>query len=130
VAGRFDRDEAVRQAFAAGNRSLVFILVTMSFIGMIMVLETCFQAQRLVGDYSLVGPGYLQLLVREFAPTIGAMMLATRVGAGIAAEVGSMSVTEQIDALKSFGADPIAELVAPRALACAFTVPALLIIGG
>jgi phospholipid/cholesterol/gamma-HCH transport system permease protein len=130
VSLNFNRREVVHQAFECGNRSLLFLLATMGFIGMIMVLQACYQAQRLVGDYSLVGPGYLQLLVREFAPTIGAMMIATRVGAGIAAEIGSMAVTEQLDALRMNGADPIVELVVPRALACAFMVPALLIIAG
>jgi phospholipid/cholesterol/gamma-HCH transport system permease protein len=109
---------------------VLFVMVTMSFIGMIMVLQACFQAQRLVGDFSLVGPGFLQLLVREFAPTIGSMMIATRVGAGIAAEVGSMAVTEQLDALRICGAEPVVELVVPRAIACALMVPALVILGG
>jgi phospholipid/cholesterol/gamma-HCH transport system permease protein len=128
--GRFDRREALRQAYEAGVRSVAFVVATMSFIGIIMVLQACYQAERLVGDYSLVGPGFLQLLVREFAPTIGAMMIATRVGAGIAAELGSMAVTEQLDALRIFRAEPITELVAPRAVACAIMVPALLLIAG
>ncbi|MCK6546208.1 ABC transporter permease [Myxococcota bacterium] len=130
LSGRFDKREALRQAFEAGNRSVAFVVATMSFIGMIMVLQACFQAQRLVGDFSIVGPGFLQLLVREFAPTIGAMMIATRVGAGIAAELGSMAVTEQLDALRIFRAEPVTELVAPRSAACAIMVPALLLIGG
>jgi phospholipid/cholesterol/gamma-HCH transport system permease protein len=130
AAGKFARREALVQAFEAGNRSLVFVVVTMGFIGMIMVLPACYQAQRLIGDYSLVGPGFIQLLVREFAPTIGAMMIATRVGAGIAAELGSMAVTEQLDALRMCGAEPIEELIAPRAVACALMVPALIILGG
>jgi phospholipid/cholesterol/gamma-HCH transport system permease protein len=128
--GAFDRGEALKQAYEIGNRSVVFVMVTMSFIGMIMVLQACFQAQRLIGDYSLVGPSYIQLLVREFAPTIGAMMIATRVGAGIAAELGSMAVTEQLDALRMGGRDVIEELVVPRAAACALMVPALLVLGG
>lgn len=130
LSGDFDRREALRQAFEVGNRSVVFVLATMSFIGMIMVLQACFQSQRLLGDFSLVGPGYIQLLVREFAPTIGALMIATRVGAGIAAELGSMAVTEQLDALRMCGADPVRELVVPRTVACAVMVPALLVIGG
>src|SRR5262245_45965129 len=127
---RFDRGEAVRQAFESGNRSLVFLLVTMSFLGMIMVFQTCRQAERILGDYSLVGAAFLQLLARELAPTIGAILITTRVGAGIAAELGSMAATEQIDALRVSGADVISELVAPRAAACLFMVPALIVIGG
>lgn len=120
--------ELVRQAYEIGNRSLVFIGFTMGFIGMIMVLQSGYQAARLIGDYSLLGPGFLQLLIREFAPTIGAMMIATRVGAGIAAEVGSMAVTEQLDALRMCGADPVQELIVPRLGACLIMVPALIVL--
>lgn len=118
------------QAYEAGNRSVVFVAATMGFMGMIMVIQACYEAQRLVGDYALVGPGFLELLVREFAPTIGALMIATRVGAGIAAELGSMAVTEQLDALEMCGADPVAELVAPRVAASALMLPALVVLGG
>jgi len=127
---RMRRAVVVRQAFELGNRSVVFIATTMSFIGLIMVLQSGYQAGRLIGDYSLLGPGYIQLLVREFAPTIGAMMLATRIGAGIAAELGSMTVTEQIDALRLCGAEPVEELVVPRLAACLVMVPALIILAG
>jgi phospholipid/cholesterol/gamma-HCH transport system permease protein len=119
---------AIPYAFEIGNRSLGFLFVTMGFIGMIMILQSGYQAARLIGDYTLLGPGFIQLLAREFAPTIGAMMLATRVGAGIAAELGSMTVTEQIDALRLSGADPVEELVAPRLLASLVMVPALVVL--
>lgn len=127
---RVRRAELARQAFEVGNRSIVFLAATMGFIGLIMVMQSGYQAARLLGDYSLLGPAFLQLLVREFAPTIGAMMLATRVGAGIAAELGSMTVTEQIDALRLSGADPIEELVVPRLGACLVMVPALIVLAG
>lgn len=130
LSGRIAPRESLKQAYELGNRSLVFVAATMAFIGMIMVLQGCYQAQRLVGDFSLVGPAFLQLLVREFAPTIGALMIATRVGAGIAAEMGSMTVTEQIDALRMCGAEPVEELVLPRFVACALTVPALIVFAG
>ena len=64
-----------------------------------------------------LGATYLELLVRDFAASIGALMLATRVGAGIAAEIGSMVVTEQIDALRMCAADPIDFLIVPRFVA-------------
>ncbi|MCC7384412.1 MAG: ABC transporter permease [Deltaproteobacteria bacterium] len=127
---RLRRAAWIRQAFEAGNRSLVFVAATMGFIGMIMVLQSGYQAARLIGDYSLIGPAFLQLLVREFAPTIGALMITTRVGAGIAAEIGSMAVTEQLDALRMSGADPVEELMVPRLLAGLLMVPALTVIGG
>lgn len=127
---RVRRAVVVRQAYEIGNRSILFLAVTMGFIGLIMVLQSGYQAARLIGDYSLLGPAFLQLLVREFAPTIGALMLATRVGAGIAAELGSMTVTEQIDALRLSGAEPVEELVVPRLAACLVMVPALIVLAG
>ena len=65
----------------------------------------------------MLGATYLELLVRDLAASIGALMLATRVGAGIAAEIGSMVVTEQVDALRMCAADPIDYLIMPRFLA-------------
>ena len=107
----------LRFTYDFANESLLFIFVTMGFVGMIMTFQGCFQAQRLLGDMSLIGPAFLQLTIREFGPTIGGLMVATRVGAGIAAEIGSMTVTEQIDALRMNGADPIDYLVSSRILA-------------
>ena len=102
------------QLYEIGNRSLVFISITMGFIGMILVYQSGLQLQRVVPDYTLLGATYLELLVRDFAASLGALMLATRVGAGIAAEIGSMVVTEQVDALRMSAADPIDFLVVPR----------------
>lgn len=130
LALRVRRAVVVRQAYEIGNRSILFLAATMGFIGLIMVLQSGYQAAKLIGDYSLLGPAFIQLLVREFAPTIGAMMLATRVGAGIAAELGSMTVTEQIDALRLTGTDPVEELVVPRLAACLAMVPALIVLAG
>lgn len=111
-------DEVVRQCFAIGNRSLFFICVVLGFLGMILIYQSGFQAQRIVGDLQSLGPLFLQMLFREFAPTITALMLATRVGTGIAAEIGSMVVTEQVDALRMNQADPVQYLVVPRFIAC------------
>ncbi|MCB9520436.1 MAG: ABC transporter permease [Myxococcales bacterium] len=109
--------EVWRQAFEIGNRSLVFIAVVLGFLGMILIYQSGFQAQRIVGDLQLLGALYLQMLFREFGPTITALMLATRVGTGIAAEIGSMVVTEQVDALRMNNADPVHYLVVPRFIA-------------
>ncbi len=97
-------DEVMRQAFEIGNR-------------MILIYQSGYQAERIVGDLQLLGALYLQMLFREFAPTITALMLATRVGTGIAAEIGSMVVTEQVDALRMNNADPVQYLVVPRFIA-------------
>lgn len=115
--GRPDFGAVVRQMFEIGNRSVVFLTVVMGFIGMILVLQGGLQVKRILPEFSMVGASYLELLVRDLAATISALMLATRVGAGIAAEIGSMVVTEQVDALRMCAADPIDYLIKPRFLA-------------
>lgn len=72
---------------------------------------------RVVPDLSRLGATFIELLVKDLGPSICALMLATRVGAGIAAEIGSMVVTEQIDALRMCAADPVDYLVKPRFIA-------------
>lgn len=111
------RKDIVAQMYEVGNRSIVFITVTLGFLGMILIFQAGFQANRITGDLSLLGALFLQLLLREFAPTITAMMLATRVGTGMAAQLGSMVVTEQVDALRMSGAQPVDYLVVPRFIA-------------
>ena len=109
--------EVANQMYVVGNKSLLFITVTLGFIGMVMVYQSCLQLERITGDLSQVGPEFLKLLVQDFGPTITALMLATRVGAGIAAEIGSMVVTEQVDALRMSGVTPIDYLITPRFIA-------------
>ncbi|AWV89159.1 MlaE family ABC transporter permease [Bradymonas sediminis] len=111
------RNDIISQMYEIGNRSIVFIAVTLGFLGMILIFQAGFQANRITGDLSLLGALFLQLLLREFAPTITAMMLATRVGTGMAAQLGSMVVTEQVDALRMSGAQPVDYLVVPRFIA-------------
>ena len=130
IRGGRPRGEIARQMFWIGNRSLVFIAVTLGFIGMVMIYQTCLQFNRVTGDLSQVGPRFLPLVVSDFAPTLTGLMLATRVGAGIAAEIGSMKVTEQIDALRMSGVLPIDYLVVPRFVACAVMTLVLSILGG
>ncbi len=115
--GKREKGAVLRQMYEIGNKSLLFLCITMGFIGMIMVYQAGLQAKRVVPDFTLLGATYMELLVRDFAASIGALMLATRVGAGIAAEIGSMVVTEQVDALRMSAADPIDFLIVPRFLA-------------
>ncbi len=116
--GQRPRGEVVNQMFIVGNKSLLFVAVTLGFIGMVMVYQTCLQLNRITGDLSQVGSQLIKLLIQEFGPTITALMLATRVGAGIAAEIGSMKVTEQVDALRMSGVTPVDYLIVPRFIAC------------
>lgn len=123
------KGELVRQLHSIGNKSILFITVTLGFIGMVMTYQACLQLGRVTGDYSQVGSQFLRLIISDFGPTLTAMMLATRVGAGIAAEIGSMKVTEQIDALRMSGVLPIDYLIVPRFLASLVMTGMLAILG-
>ncbi len=112
--GRTEKGSVWRAAYNIGNRSLFFLTVVMGFVGMIMVFHSCVQINRITGDLHLVGATYLQLIVRDLAASVGSTMLATRVGAGIAAEIGSMVVTDQVDALRMCAAEPVDYLIVPR----------------
>ncbi len=121
--------EVVQQLHQIGNKSLVFIAVTLGFIGMVLVYQSCLQLKRVTGDLSQIGPEFWKIMVHEFGPTLTGLMLATRVGAGIAAEIGSMVVTEQVDALRMCGVDPIEYLIVPRFIASLVMTAVLAIFG-
>jgi phospholipid/cholesterol/gamma-HCH transport system permease protein len=127
--GRREPGEVVAQMYQIGNKSLLFIAVTLGFIGMVLVFQTCLQLNRVTGDLSQVGAEFTKIMVHEFGPTLTAMMLATRVGAGIAAEIGSMVVTEQVDALRMSAVDPIEYLIVPRFLASLVMTAVLAVFG-
>ena len=125
--GRREPGAVIFYCYEIGNRSLFFLTVVMGFIGMIMVYQSGIQTLRILPDLTLLGATYLELLVRDLAASIGALMLATRVGAGIAAEIGSMVVTEQVDALRMCAADPIDYLIKPRFIASVVMTTVLII---
>jgi phospholipid/cholesterol/gamma-HCH transport system permease protein len=118
------------QLYEIGNRSAIFLSVAMGFIGMIFVYQAGVQIKRIIPDVSQVGATYIELLVRDLAASICALLLSTRVGAGIAAEIGSMAVTEQLDALRMCAADPIDYLVRPRFVASLVMTTVLTVIAG
>jgi phospholipid/cholesterol/gamma-HCH transport system permease protein len=120
----------LHQMYELGNRSLVFLCVVMGFIGMILVYQAGLQTLRVVPDLTMLGATFLEILVRDLAASICALMLATRVGAGIAAEIGSMVVTEQVDALRMSAADPIDYLIKPRFLASLMMTGILVVVAG
>lgn len=107
-----------------GVLSLPVISLTGLFIGMVLAVQTYSQFRKIHLETRL-GSVINLSLVRELGPVLAATMLAGRVGSALAAELGTMRVTEQIDALVSMGADPIRHLVAPRFLACLLLIPAL-----
>lgn len=110
-----------------GVGSMPILLLTGLFTGMVLALQSAVALGRFGADIyigSLVGAS----MVRELGPVLAALIFAGRVGSGIAAELGAMRVTEQIDALQSFGTDPIKKLVTPRVLAGLVMVPVLTIV--
>lgn len=127
VRGRREPGAVLVQMYEIGNRSIFFLTVVMGFIGMIMVFQAGQQTKRVIPDLTMLGANYLELLVRDLAASIGALMLATRVGAGIAAEIGSMVVTEQVDALRMSAADPVDYLIKPRFIASLIMTTCLII---
>jgi phospholipid/cholesterol/gamma-HCH transport system permease protein len=107
-----------------GVGSLPIVLLTGFFIGAVMVLQTASQFERF-GQTSLTGDVVALALVRELGPSITALLVAGRNASGIASELGSMVVTEQVDALRAMGTDPVRKLVTPRVAATVCMLPLL-----
>ena len=116
-----------KQIVTIGNLSIPIVLLTAIFTGMVLAVQTAYGLQRF-GAKLYVGNIVSLSLVRELGPVLSAIMLCGRVGAGIAAELGSMAVTEQIDAIRALGADPIRKLVTPRILAGLIVLPLLAVL--
>ncbi|MDR3183567.1 MAG: ABC transporter permease [Planctomycetaceae bacterium] len=121
------RTQLVHTFYNTGVLSIPVVMLTGMFIGMVLAVQT-FTQFRQIGMESMLG-GIISLsLVRELGPVLAAVMLAGRVGSSIAAELGTMRVTEQIDALSSMGTNPVYYLAVPRFLACLVLIPALTVI--
>jgi phospholipid/cholesterol/gamma-HCH transport system permease protein len=119
--------EILNQMDALGVQSLSIVVLTGMFTGMVLTLQSAasldaFGARHYVGRLVSVS------MVRELGPVLTALMVTGRVGSGMAAELGSMVVTQQIDALRVLGSDPIRKLVAPRMAAGMIMVPILTVI--
>lgn len=114
----------IRQIFEIGWRSQLVVIVTGAFTGAVLTAQTYFQFSTL-GMKSAVGAVVTVSLFRELGPTLTGLMVAGRVGASIAAELGTMKVTEQIDALRALAVQPIDYLVVPRVLALLLAMPLL-----
>jgi len=113
--------------YEIGVRSLPVVMITGTFIGMVLAVQS-YDQFRLMHLETRMGAVITISLVEELGPVLAALMLAGRVGSAIAAELGTMRVTEQIDALTALGANPIHYLVVPRFLACFLLIPLLTII--
>ncbi len=113
--------------YQTGVLSLPVVIVTGGFIGMVLAVQT-YDQFRLMHMETKLGAIINISLVKELGPVLAATMLAGRVGSAIAAELGTMRVTEQIDALSAMGANPVNYLVVPRFLACFTLIPLLTIV--
>src|ERR1700684_4253116 len=116
--------DTLEQMDLIGVGALPIVILTGFFIGGVMVLQTASQFEKF-GETALTGDAVSLALVRELGPAITALLVAGRNASGIASELGSMVVTEQIDAMRALGTDPIRKLVTPRVLASILMLPML-----
>jgi phospholipid/cholesterol/gamma-HCH transport system permease protein len=110
-----------------GVGSLPIVVLTGFFTGGVLALQT-YRTLSTFGEVSLMGQVVALSVVRELGPVLTALMVAGRISSGIASELGSMLVSEQIDAMRAFGTDPIRKLVLPRLLATVGTLPLLTVL--
>ena len=131
VAGVFQKPSYVQETLyymdQIGVGSMFILGLTGLFTGMVLTLQGAIQLQPF-GAVPYVSRLVSTSVVRELGPVLAALMIAGRVGTGIASELASMQVTEQIDALRAEGTDPIKKLVTTRLLACLLMVPVLTVI--
>lgn len=123
----FYRQDLIQQMDVIGVQSLGIVVLTGFFTGMVLALQSAVQMQRF-GATTYVGTLVSASMIRELGPVLAGLMVAGRVGSGIAAQIGSMKVTQQLDALNVMGTDPIKKLVTPRLLAAIIMLPALTVI--
>jgi phospholipid/cholesterol/gamma-HCH transport system permease protein len=119
--------DVLEQMDFIGIGSLWIVLIIGFFIGAVLVLQTASEFERF-GETAITGDAVALALVRELGPTITAIVVAGRNASGMASELGSMVVTEQVDAMRALGTDPIRKLMTPRVLATIFVLPLLVAI--
>ena len=120
-------DSLIEQVYEIGFKSIPIVVLSAMAIGMVMVVQLAYGFGRF-GAKGLVGPVVSLAIVRELGPVLASLLVGGRVGAGITAEIGSMKATEQIDAIRALGADPIKKLVVPRFIAAVVSFPLLTLI--
>ena len=127
VLGRPRRRVMLETMYTVGVGSIPVVVVTGVFIGMVLAVQGYASFHQL-GMETRIGSVINASLVKELGPVLAATMLAGRVGSSMAAELGTMRVTEQIDAIRALGANPVRQLVVPRFLACFLLIPVLTIV--
>jgi phospholipid/cholesterol/gamma-HCH transport system permease protein len=120
----FEWTAIVHQMDALGVKSMGIVAVTSIFIGMVMTIQFANGLSRF-GGLEYIPRVVVLSFARELAPTLTAVIVGGRIGSGMAAEVGAMNVTEQIDAIRALGADPAKKLVWPRTIAAMLVMPVL-----
>src|SRR5437764_1201955 len=123
----FYAQDTIQQMDEIGVKSLGIVLLTGFFTGMVLALQSSVQLKTF-GATMYIGNLVSASMIRELGPVLAGLMVAGRVGSGIAAQLGSMRVTEQIDALNTLGTDPIKKLVTPRVVAALVMLPVLTVI--
>jgi phospholipid/cholesterol/gamma-HCH transport system permease protein len=121
-ASRFEPRVFIYQVEQLGVKSLGIGAATSIFVGIVMAIQFAFSLEKF-GARDSVGRIVGLSEARELAPALTALVVGSRIAAGITAEIGSMAVTEQIDAIRALGADPVKKLVLPRVLACIVVIP-------
>jgi len=127
VRGAFRRGELLRIAVEVGVASVGVVAITGTFIGMVLAVQAYGQFHT-IGLETSLGAVIHMSVVRELGPVLAAVMLAGRVGSAMAAEIATMRVTEQLDALATLGVDPVKYLAAPRMIACVLLLPLLTVL--
>jgi phospholipid/cholesterol/gamma-HCH transport system permease protein len=127
VRGPIETDLLMTQFEQIGVRSLSIVAITSLFIGMVLALQTAYSLEQF-GVKLFIGKVVSLSLVRELAPVMMSLMVGGRVGAGITAEIGTMKVTEQIDALRALATSPVRKLVVPKVLGTTIMFPVLTIV--
>ncbi len=117
----------IEQLYVLGVKSLPLIVIISLFVGAVSAWQAAYQFKFIGAPLRYLGQAVGKAVVIELAPVLSAIVFAGRVGAGIAAELGTMRVTEQIDALECMGISPVRYLVMPRVLSCLFMVPFLVV---
>lgn len=120
----FEGDLLIEQIYQIGSRSLPLVLITAISTGMVMTLQFGIGLAKFGGQPYV--PKIVSLsILREMGPVFTSLMVAARVGAGMASEIGSMVVTQQVDAIRALGTSPIRKIVVPRVIACFICLPLL-----
>jgi len=114
----------LQQLDSLGVKSMGIVAVTSLFIGMVMTIQFAYSLRRF-GAIEMIPRAIILSFCRELAPTLTAIIVGGRIASGMAAEVGAMNVTEQVDAIRALGADPAKKLVLPRVLAAVIVMPLL-----